>query len=180
MKKNNKQKGCVLWFTGLSQSGKSTTADAVYKILKEKRKLNVERLDGDVVRQSLTKDLGFSEKDRNKNIEKVTFIAKLLSRNNVIVLASFISPYRKAREKIRKEVNNYIEVFCNCPLKICEKRDTKGFYKRARKGDIENFTGISDPYERPKNPEIELKTGKLPIEKCADTIINYLEKNKLI
>lgn len=173
------QQGFVLWFTGLSQSGKTTTADAVYKILKQKG-LKVERLDGDIVRQSLTRDLGFSKPDRDKNIERVTFVAKLLSRNGVAVLASFISPYKETRDKIRKEVDNYIEVFCNCPLGICEQRDTKGLYTKARKGKIENFTGISDPYEPPENPEIELKTDQSPVEECTNQIISYLEKNKLI
>lgn len=174
----NKQ-GFVLWFTGLSQAGKTTIADEVYKILKEKG-LNVERLDGDIVRQSLTKDLGFTKEDRNKNIERVTFIAKLLSRNGVAVLASFISPYKKTREKIKKEVNNYIEIFCNCPLEICETRDTKGLYKKARKGEIDNFTGISDPYEKPENPDIEIKTDELSVNEGVDKIIKFLKLKKII
>ena len=172
-------KGFVLWFTGLSQAGKTTIADRICEVLKEKG-LKVERLDGDIVRQSLTKDLGFSKEDRDKNIERVTFVAKLLSRNGVIVLASFISPYKETREKIRKEVNNYIEIFCNCPLDICEKRDAKELYAKARKGEIENFTGISDPYEEPECPEIELKTNIESVEKCADKIIQYLEKHNFI
>ena len=172
-------KGFVLWFTGLSQAGKTTIADRVFELLKEKG-LRAERLDGDIVRQSLTKDLGFSKEDRDKNIERVTFVAKLLSRNGVIVLASFISPYRETRKKVREEVNNFIEVFCSCPLGICEQRDAEGLYQKARKGEIQNFTGISDPYEEPKNPDIELKTHELSIEECVNKIINYLKENKLL
>lgn len=176
------QEGFVLWFTGLSQAGKTTIADKLYEALKEKG-LKAERLDGDIVRQSLTKDLGFSREDRDTNIERVTFVAKLLSKNGVIVLTSFISPYKERREKTRKEIEDgakFIEIFCNCPLEICEQRDAKGLYQKARKGEIPNFTGISDPYEEPDNPEIELKTGESPIEECVNQVINYLEKNKLI
>lgn len=185
MKKNNKNlseknhKGAVVWFTGLSQSGKSTVADGVYEVLKN-RGLRVERLDGDIVRQSLTRDLGFSKEDRDKNIERVGFVAKLLSRNSVIVLASFISPYRHHRDGVRKEVDNFIEVFCNCPLEICEKRDGKGQYEKARRGEIQNFTGISDPYEEPENPDVELRTHELSIKECIDEIIDHLKKRLII
>lgn len=171
-------KGLVLWFTGLSQSGKSTIADKVYEILKQKG-LQVERLDGDIVRQSLTKDLGFSKEDRDKNIERITFVAKLLSRNGVAVLASFISPYRERRRKTRKEIEGgagFIEVFCKCPIEICEKRDAKGMYKKARQGEIENFTGISDIYEEPKKAEIVLETDKEDIDQCTEKIIDFLKK----
>ena len=173
------KQGIVLWFTGLSQAGKTTIADRVYEILKQKG-LRAERLDGDIVRQSLTKDLGFSKEDRDKNIERVTFVAKLLSRNKVIVLASFISPYKKTREKVRKEVEGFIEIFCKCPLEVCEKRDIKGLYKKARKGEIENFTGISDPYEEQENPEILLETDKENIEKCTLKIIDFLKKEDFL
>lgn len=176
---NNKNQGFVLWLTGLSMAGKTTIANGVYKILKEKECL-VEKLDGDVVRKSLTKDLGFTLEDRNRNIERVTFIAKLLSRNNIGVIASFISPYRKQRARIKRQVNNYIEVFVNAPLDICEKRDKRGFYKKARLGQISNFTGISDPYELPLNPNIELNTNKETIKQSVDKVIEYLENNKYI
>jgi bifunctional enzyme CysN/CysC len=167
-------KGFVLWFTGFSQSGKTTIADKVYKELK-KRGVLLERLDGDIVRESLTKDLDFSKEGRDENIKRVGFISKLLSRNGVGVIATFISPYREARDKLRGEVNNFIEVFCNASLETCEERDTKGLYKKARIGKIKNFTGISDPYEAPKNPEIELKTDEESIEECVSKIIEYLE-----
>jgi sulfate adenylyltransferase len=173
------QKGFVIWFTGLSQAGKTSVGDKIYQILKD-RQIKVERLDGDIVRQHLSKDLGFSKEDRNENIRRVGFVSKLLSRNGVGVIASFISPYEEARQRIREETNNFIEVFCNCPLEVCEKRDTKGLYQKAREGIIKNFTGISDPYEKPKNPEIELFTDKESIEKCTNKIIEYLKKHNLI
>jgi len=179
MKNKNKNQGFVLWFTGLSMAGKTTIASGVYKTLKGKGYL-VEKLDGDVVRKSLTKDLGFSPEDRNKNIERVIFVAKLLSRNNVGVIASFISPYRRQRTKIKKQVNNYIEVFVNAPLDICEKRDKREFYKKARLGQISNFTGISDPYEPPLKPDIELNTNKETIKQSVDKVIEYLNINKYI
>ncbi len=176
---NHNGKGFVLWFTGLSQSGKTTTADKVYKILSEKG-LKLERLDGDIVRQHLSKDLGFSKEDRNENIRRISFISKLLSRNGVGVIASFISPYKETREMLRKETNNFIEVFCDCPLEVCEKRDTKCLYKKAREGKIQNFTGISDPYEKPENPEIHLDTSSENNDQAVEEVISYLEKNNFI
>ena len=173
------KKGFALWFTGLSQSGKSTIADKVYEML-NKDGYKVERLDGDIVRESLTSDLGFSKDDRDENIKRIGFVAKLLSRNGVGVISSFISPYAKQRDDLRMKIDNFIEVYANTPLEVCEKRDKKGFYKKARKGEIKNFTGISDPYEAPENPEIELKPAEESIEKCAKIIINYLKKNKFI
>lgn len=177
--KNRNQKGFVLWVTGLSQSGKSTIADGVYNILKE-RKFKVERLDGDIVRKHLSKDLGFTKEDREENIKRVGFVSKLLSRSGVGVIASFISPYTEIRKRLREEIPNFIEVFTNAPLKVCEKRDTKGLYKKARLGEIKNFTGISDPYEPPKNPEIELKTDSLLPNECIEKVIKYLKDNKYI
>ncbi len=178
-KKVSSQKGFVLWFTGLSQAGKTTVGNRVYEILQQKG-LKLERLDGDVVRQSLSTDLGFSKEDRDENIRRVTHVTKLLSRETVGVICSFISPYRKIRNRIRKEVTNFIEIFCDAPLEVCEKRDTKGLYKKARKGEISNFTGISDPYEPPDSPEIELKTDKETIQECTDKVIRYLKGNNLI
>lgn len=174
---NNKtnEKGFVLWFTGLSQSGKSTHADRIYQILKEKG-LKVERLDGDIVRQSLSKDLGFSKEDIDENIRRVGFVARLLARNNIGVITSFISPYAQAREDVRKQTKNFIEVFCKCPLEVCEQRDTKGFYAKARKGEIKNFIGVSGPYEEPENPEIIIETNKQSIEEGCEKIIKFLEK----
>ena len=180
MYKNGKgHKGFVLWFTGLSCSGKTSTADRVYEEL-AKRKIKIERLDGDVVRENLTKDLGFSKKDRDENIRRVGFVAKLISRNGIGVLASFISPYRKQREELRLKIPNFIEVFVDTPLAVCEERDKKGLYKKARAGEIKNFTGISDPYEEPQNPEIRLDGSGNNINKRAREVIAYLEKHGYI
>jgi sulfate adenylyltransferase len=176
---NNNKKGFVLWFTGLSQSGKTTIADKVYKLLKEQG-IKVERLDGDVVRESLTKDLGFSKEDRDKNITRVGFVASLLSKNGVGVVASFISPYKERRKHLRKTVSNFIEVYVSTPLEVCEKRDKKGLYKQARAGKIKNFTGISDPYEEPQNPEILLSPHKDPLEMSVQKVMDYLQENKFI
>ena len=167
------QKGFTLWFTGLPCSGKSAVADRVAEMLKE-RGLKVERLDGDIVRQSLTRDLGFSKKDRNENIRRITFVAKLLTRNGVVVLTSFISPYRKVRAYARQEIGNFIEIFVRCPLEVCIERDVKGMYKKAIKGEIKEFTGISDPYEEPLNPELILDTDKETLEESASKVIQKL------
>ena len=172
-KKNNNQ-GFVLWFTGLSASGKSTIADKVCEIL-QNRNIRIERLDGDEVRKNLTKNLGFSKKDRYKNIRRVGYVANLLSSNGVGVVASFISPYRKQRKELRKNVKNFIEIFVDTPLEICEARDPKGIYKKARAGEVKFFTGISDPYEEPQNPDIHLKTEKMSVGECANKILKYLK-----
>lgn len=175
-KKISDQKGFVLWFTGFPKAGKTTAGNRVHEILKEKR-LKLERLNGDVVRQSLSSDLGFSKKDRDENIKRVSSVAKLLSRNGTGVICSFISPYRETRNKIRKKVTNFIQVFVNAPLEVCERRDQEGLYQKARSGEIKNSTGISDPYEVPENPEIELHTAAESIEECANKVVRYLEQN---
>lgn len=172
-------KGFVLWFTGLSGSGKTTLAKLIEKELKS-RETHIERLDGDVVRQSLTADLGFSKEDRDKNIQRVTFVAKLLSRNDVGVLASFISPYRATRDWVRSEVTNFIEVFVDCSLEECIHRDVKGLYAKALAGEIPEFTGVSDPYEAPLNAEITVKTDEESIEESSAKIIRYLEEKGYI
>ena len=168
-------KGFTLWFTGLSGSGKSVIADTVAEELK-KMGMKVERLDGDIVRKSLTKDLGFTEEDRNMNIERVTFVAKLLTRNGVAVLCSFISPYNKIRAYSRKEIGDYILVYVKCSLEVCEQRDPKGMYKKARAGEIKNFTGIDHPFEEPDTPDIIIETDKQTIEECKNTILISLKK----
>jgi len=167
-------KGFTLWFTGLSGAGKTTIAKLVAQQLRD-RGNKVERLDGDIVRQSLTRDLGFSKEDRNRNIERVTFVAKLLTRNGVAVLCSFISPYRERRAKSRQEIGEFIEVFVECPVEVCAQRDVKGLYKKAFAGEIQNFTGVSDPYEDPEDPEIVCHTADETVEESAATIIAYLE-----
>jgi len=167
--------GFTLWFTGLPCSGKSAVADRVAEALREKGH-NVERLDGDVVRKDLTRDLGFSKKDRDENIRRVTFVAKLLSRNGVAVLTSFISPYREMRDRARTETTNFVEVYAKCPVEVCRERDVKGMYEKAIRGEIKEFTGVSDPYEEPLNPELVLETDKEPLEDSAARVLAKLEE----
>jgi adenylyl-sulfate kinase len=171
--------GITLWLTGLSGAGKTTIARALEAEL-QARSLRVERLDGDVVRDGLTRDLGFSKEDRNKNIERVTFVAKLLSRNGVGVIASFISPYREARDKARRETTNFVEVFVDAPLATCAARDVKGMYAKAFAGQIKDFTGVNDPYETPDAPEIVVHTDRETVAESAAKILNYLETRALI
>jgi adenylyl-sulfate kinase len=173
------QKGFTLWFTGLSGAGKTTIAKLVEEQMRA-RGLRVERLDGDIVRQGLTRDLGFSKEDRDKNIERVTFVAKLLTRNNVGVLCAFISPYRARRELSRQEIGEFIEVYVECPLEECARRDVKGMYAKALAGEIPNFTGVSDPYEPPENPEIVCHTAEETPEESAAKIMAYLEHHGYI
>ena len=170
----HQQEGFVVWFTGLSGSGKTTLAKLLEQEL-QARGLRAERLDGDVVRQSLTADLGFSKADRDKNIQRVTFVAKLLSRNGVGVLAAFISPYRAIRDWARGEVTNFIEVFVDCSLEECMRRDVKGLYIKAMAGEIPEFTGVSDPYEPPLNPEITINTAEESVPESFARIMGCLE-----
>ncbi len=169
------QKGVTVWFTGMSGAGKTALALLLEKELRE-RGLKVERLDGDIVRQSLTRDLGFSKEDRDKNIERVTFVAKLLTRNGVAVLCSFISPYRAVRAQVREEVGNFVEVYCHASLETLVERDVKGLYKKAIAGEIENFTGISDPYEAPDYPDVTVDSGSEAIEDSLTKILHKLEE----
>jgi len=170
------QKPCILWFTGLSGSGKSTIANAVETAL-IKRKKHTYLLDGDNIRLGLNRGLGFSEEDRKENIRRIGEVAKLFVDAGSIVLTAFISPYRKEREKVRSlvEEGEFIEVFIDTPLEVCEERDPKGLYEKARKGEITDFTGISSPYENPKDPEIHIVNQHI-IEEIVQQIINYLEK----
>ncbi len=175
------QKSCVLWFTGLSGSGKSTIANAVeYELFK--RGIATYLLDGDNVRHGLNKDLGFSEQDRIENIRRIGEVSKLFVDSGLIVLTAFISPFKSDRQIARSlvEYNEFIEVFIDTPLEVCESRDPKGLYKKARKGAIKNFTGISSPYEKPEEADIEVKTDALNILECCDKIINYLVEHGYI
>lgn len=173
--KFRESRGVTVWFTGLPCSGKTAVADRVAEILRDQG-YRVERLDGDIVRQSLTRDLGYSREDRNENIRRVTFVAKLLTRNGVIVLTSFISPYRDIRAYARQEIGNFIEVYTKCPLEVCIQRDVKGMYQKAMRGEIKEFTGISDPYEEPLNPELVLETDRESLEESAGRVIAKLKE----
>ena len=171
------QKPCILWFTGLSGSGKSTIANAVeLELFKRGRKTYL--LDGDNVRHGLNKDLGFSEQDRIENIRRIGEVAKLFVDSGLIVLTAFINPFKSDRQIARSLVkyDEFIEVFIDTPLEVCEQRDPKGLYKKARDGAIKNFTGISSPYEAPEEPQIHIKTDEHSIEECVDIVINYLIK----
>lgn len=171
--------GFTLWLTGLSGAGKTTIAVELEREL-QARGVLVERLDGDTVRQGLTRDLGFSKADRDKNIERVTFVAKLLSRNRVGVIASFISPYREARDNARRETTNFIEVHVATPIETCAARDVKGLYAKAFAGELKDFTGVDDPYEAPLNAEITLHTENETLHESVQTVLDYLEAHNLI
>jgi adenylylsulfate kinase len=177
------QQGATLWFTGLSGSGKSTVAVALEQSLFHRSKLSY-RLDGDNIRLGINKNLGFSADDRSENIRRIGEIAKLFVDSGVIALSSFISPYRADRDRVRElhaESNfAFIEVFVDCSLAEAEARDPKGLYKKARAGEIKNFTGIDDPYEAPTQPEIHLHTDKMTLEEEVDVIMDYLEQHGFI
>ncbi len=165
----------VLWFTGLSGSGKTTTAKLVQAKLREQGR-NVELLDGDELRATICKGLGFSRVDRIENIQRMAYIAKLLSRNGVMVLVSAITPYREMREYLRKELPGYVEIYVQSPLELCEARDVKGLYAKARRGEISSFTGISDPYEEPVQPDITLTTSSSSAEQNCQTVLLRLNQ----
>ena len=167
--------GFILWFTGLSGSGKSTLAQYLTPVLKE-RGVGVEVLDGDVVRTNLSKGLGFSKEDRDTNIRRIGFVAGLLSRNGVCAITAAISPYSAVRDEIRKMTHNFIEVYVEAPLDVLEERDTKGLYKKARSGEIKNFTGLDSPYEAPENAEIRINTVEMTADEAADQILNWMRE----
>ena len=167
--------GFTIWFTGLSCAGKTTISRLVEQMLRA-RGLQVEVLDGDVVRENLSRGLGFSKADRDENIRRIAFISTLLTRNGVATLVAAISPYRAAREAARREIGSFVEVYVSCPLEVCMGRDIKGFYKKAVDGEIPAFTGISDPYEPPLSPELTLYTDKeSPAESAARVLARLLE-----
>ena len=172
--KNTETRGVTVWFTGLSGAGKTTISEAVEKRLRE-HGYKVEPLDGDIVRQNLTKGLGFSKADRDENIRRIGFVAHLLSRNGVVVLVSAISPYREIRDEVRGRIGSFIEVFVNAPLETCEKRDVKGLYQKARAGEIKGFTGIDDPYEEPLKPEVECRTDRESLDESVAKVLRALE-----
>jgi adenylyl-sulfate kinase len=170
-----KHKGFCLWFTGLSGAGKSTISEALSDEFK-KRSVKFEVLDGDEVRENLSKGLGFSQEDRDTNIRRIGYVCHLLSRNGVISISAAISPYKAIRDQNRKMIGDFVEVYVNCPLEVLIERDVKGLYKKALSGEIKNFTGVSDPYEAPENPEIVVETDKETVEESTQKIIAYLEQ----
>ena len=174
------REGFVVWFTGLSGSGKTTLAKALEKELRARGILYAQRLDGDVVRQDLTRDLGFSKEDRDENIRRITFVAELLSNNGVATICSFISPYRAARANARERCPNFVEVYTQCALDVLIERDPKGLYKKALAGEISGFTGVDDPYEAPESPEITVHTDRESVEDSTVFILRYLEQKGLI
>ncbi|MBN1543497.1 adenylyl-sulfate kinase [candidate division KSB1 bacterium] len=175
------QKGAVLWLTGLSASGKTTLAHAVERALHERGHLSVV-LDGDVIRQGLNSDLGFSPKDRTENIRRVGEVAGLFCDTGIIALTAFISPYRSDRHQARSrvEADRFVEIFVDVPLQVAEERDPKGLYAKARRGEIPEFTGITAPYETPLSPELHLPTAEWSVPRCLNAILTYLEKAEII
>jgi adenylylsulfate kinase len=169
-----KQKGVTIWFTGLSGAGKTTITKALAEHLNQKN-YSIEVLDGDVVRQNLTKGLGFSKEDRDENIRRIGFVANLLTKHGVIVLVSAISPYQQIRQEVREKIGDFVEVFVNAPLATCESRDVKGLYKKARAGEIRGFTGIDDPYEAPLDPEVECRTDLETLEESLSKVLTKLD-----
>ncbi|MDJ0696303.1 adenylyl-sulfate kinase [Mastigocoleus sp. MO_188.B34] len=169
------QRGVTVWFTGLSGAGKTTISQAVAEKLRlQGHKLEI--LDGDIVRENLTKGLGFSKADRDENIRRIGFVSHLLTRNGVIVLVSAISPYSEIREEVKQKIGDFVEVYVNAPLTVCEERDVKGLYKRARAGEIKNFTGIDDPYEAPFKPNVECRTDLEDLEESVAKVLKKLEE----
>jgi adenylylsulfate kinase len=179
MKQVNRDRGAVIWFTGLSGSGKTTIAHQVEETLLESG-VPVEILDGDVVRENLSKGLGFSKEDRDINIRRIAFVAHLLQRNGVFVITAAISPYRAIREEARAMIKDFVEVYADAPLDVCEQRDVKGLYAKARAGEIKGFTGVDDPYEPPPRPEVTCKTDRETVEESAQKVLDKLVQLKLL
>ena len=177
-RKSYDYKSCILWFTGLSASGKSTLANVLCRQL-HMVGIRSYVLDGDNIRHGLSKDLGFSQDDRRENIRRIGEVANLFVDAGLMVITAFISPHKEDRDNVRELVkeDEFIEVYVKCSLSECERRDPKGIYRRARTGEIKEFTGISAPYEEPERPDIVLETDKLTIEKCVKTLLDYLAEN---
>jgi len=174
-RQKNENSGVTIWFTGLPCAGKSTIAQLLELRLRA-RDCRVEVLDGDVVRRNLTKGLGFSREDRDENIRRIGFVCHLLTRNGVIAISAAISPYRSTRDEVRRLIGSFVEVFVDCPLEVCKQRDVKGMYKKALAGEIAGFTGVSDPYEEPLNPELTLHTDRETPEESAQNVLEWLEE----
>ena len=169
--------GFTLWFTGLSGAGKSTLSRAIAEVLRSRGR-NVEVLDGDEVRENLSKGLGFSREDRDTNIRRIGYVCHLLSRNGVVAISAAISPFREIRDENRRRIGSFIEVYVKCPLDVLVQRDVKGLYKKALAGQIKDFTGVSHPYEEPLHPEIVVETDKETVEESVGKILGYLEDHR--
>ncbi len=181
LEKMRGHKGMVIWFTGLSGSGKSTLANALNEVLHQNG-LSTYVLDGDNIRHGLCKDLGFSERDREENIRRIGEVANLFLNAGIITITAFVSPFIRDRNNVREIIGSqdFIEVYCAADISVCEKRDTKGLYKKARIGAIKDFTGISSPYEAPESPEITIDTGSLDLSDSVEIIMNYLKKENFL
>ena len=179
MQQANRERGCVIWFTGLSGSGKTTIAHKVEEIL-EDAGVPIEILDGDVVRENLSKGLGFSKEDRDTNIRRIAFVAHLLQRNGTFVITAAISPYREIRDEARAMIKDFVEVYADAPIEVCEERDVKGLYAKARAGEIKGFTGVDDPYEAPENAEVVCDTANETVEQSAQKVIDKLVELKYL
>ena len=179
MKQANRERGCVIWFTGLSGSGKTTIAQIVEHRLLDAG-VPIEILDGDVVRENLSKGLGFSKEDRDINIRRIAFVAHLLQRNGAFVITAAISPYRAIRNEARAMIKDFVEVYAEAPLEVCEERDVKGLYAKARAGEIKGFTGIDDPYEPPSSPEVVCNTAEETPEESAEKVLECLVELKYL
>ncbi len=177
---NLEHKGFTIWFTGLSGAGKTTIADAIEPLLRQRGITKIEKLDGDVVRTHLSKGLGFSKEDRDTNIRRIGWVAEVLTRNGVCVLASAISPYRDIRDEVRGNVGNFVEVFVKCSIPELTRRDVKGLYEKAIKGEIKNFTGVSDPYEEPLHPEVTVDSETEDLPESVGKVLAKLEEMGLV
>lgn len=171
--------GFTLWFTGLSGAGKTTVSRVIEQELRA-RGMKVEVLDGDVVRENLSKGLGFSKQDRDTNIRRIGWVCEVLSRNGVVAIAAAISPYREIRDEVRGKIENFVEVYAECPIPVLAERDIKGLYKKALAGEIKNFTGVSDPYEPPLNPEVVYHSDRETVQESAQKILKKLEEMELV
>src|SRR5579872_4149586 len=171
----NRRKGLTVWFTGLSSAGKTTISGALYQILRA-RGHQVQWLDGDVVRRGFSKDLGFSKEDRDQNVRRIGILAELLTRSGMIVLVSAISPYRAVRDEVRSRIGSFLEVYVHAPLEVCERRDVKGIYLRARAGQIHKVTGVDDPYEPPLAPEVVCATDRETPSESAARVLSAVDK----
>lgn len=173
------RKGATVWFTGIPSSGKSTIAREVYQSLLD-RGCAVELLDGAEVRESLSRGLGFSPEDREENVRRIGYVAKLLSRNGVVAICAAVSPYRASRAEVRRNTTNFVEVYVECPVEVAEVRDTDGMYARARRGEIEEFTGVNAPYEPPEAPEVHVRSDRETVEEGVSKVVRTLELLQIV